>query len=308
MLSNRKLVNGLFAANKSLMKAQGKIKQIRFSRLSKKLTGFGGEVFEHGKIKPPKFNNIREIKKFNKEILGIRKFEVDDFEMADYLTNGFIANIKRLSSKDIGLIKKVKTISNPNMKSLMGYDYKTDTLYIYKETLNVLKSEAAKRGQTISEFMEELGRHQRFGGTTGKYNYLFHELNHAKHAKNSPVFYKLRSLEELEKAGIKDTRLVKEFLEDAELQQIAGKVSSYAKKSPAEFVAETGALLDNGVTLPEDVFSLYRAYFNVGNDVKSVKEFMKKSFGMYYDFIKSKGVTEIDLTTFMKNNGLDIKI
>ena len=49
MLSNRKLVNGLFAANRSLMKAQGKIKQIRFSRLSKKLTGFGVRFLNMGK-------------------------------------------------------------------------------------------------------------------------------------------------------------------------------------------------------------------------------------------------------------------
>lgn len=303
LLSRPKVIKAFVSAERRMSNLSAKMYKFDKNIKSKKLIKLGGEVLEYNEIKPPKFNNLKEIRKFNKEILDIKQFDVDDYDMAEYLTEGFVSYYKRLNATDIGLIKKVKTISNPNQKSLMAYNFKTDTLYIYKETLKELKSEAAKRGQTISQFMEELGRHKRFSGTTGKYNYLFHELGHAKHARNCPVFEKLRSLPELENSGIKDTSLTKEFLEDAELQQIAGKVSEYAKKSPAEFVAETSALLKNSVELPADVKSLYNAYYNMGKDTRSVRELINKHSAIT-DFFNSHGCTEISFFESYKQNTL----
>lgn len=267
----------------NINKIDTKIIDFKKVRKEKSLVNLGAEITERNffgiKIKAPKFNNLKQIKKFNKEILGIKYFDVQNKEMAEYLTDGLISQFNKCNKT--GLIKKIKTISNPNIKSLMSYNNKTETVYIYKEILEELQFAAKKEGLTISQFMDKLGKLPLPGGTEnfprGKFNYLFHELGHAKHAKNSPVFDKLCSLEELKAKGITETSLTNEFLQDKEIQKIAGKISNYAQKSPAEFVAETHALLENGIDLPNDIRNLYKAYFKLQTNAVSIKPFIDNS-------------------------------
>ena len=50
------------------------------------------------------------------------------------------------------------------------------------------------------------------------------------------------------------------FLTDKDIQQIAGKVSSYAQSGIGEFIADTYAKMINGQKIPDDVISLYKKY------------------------------------------------
>ncbi len=52
----------------------------------------------------------------------------------------------------------------------------------------------------------------------------------------------------------------KDFLADNRKQEIAEKISWYAKVDPFEFVAETFNALCVGKKLPDDVMDLYRYY------------------------------------------------
>lgn len=185
----------------------------------------------------------------------------------------------------------------------MSYNAKTETLQIHKEMLEELQFAAKKEGLTISQFMDKLGKLPLQGGTEnfprGKFNYLFHELGHAIHAKNSPALDKLRSLEELKAKNITDISLINEFLQDKEIQKIAGKISGYAQKSPAEFVAETFAILENGINLPNDVRNLYNAYRKLPLNAVSIKPFIKNSNNAFQqclsEFVNQNGYTLMSL-------------
>lgn len=56
------------------------------------------------------------------------------------------------------------------------------------------------------------------------------------------------------------TKELLDFLNDPNKQEIAGKISSYAKHSPLEFVAETHIGLCNGYKFSDDIMNLYKSY------------------------------------------------
>ena len=92
-----------------------------------------------------------------------------------------------------------------------------------------------------------------------KFNSLNHELGHMKHYVNGIHSIDMDKIDTYQKLGKPVPELVTEF-HKPEIQQIIGKVSKYAKESPAEFVAETYAQLKDGVVFSDDVMALYKKY------------------------------------------------
>lgn len=92
------------------------------------------------------------------------------------------------------------------------------------------------------------------------YNYLNHEQGHLLHSKNCNNYEQMKKAEDFISKGQEISEITKEFLDNKEIQAIAGKVSNYAKESPLEFVAETFAGLRDGVKFSDDVMALYKKY------------------------------------------------
>ena len=92
------------------------------------------------------------------------------------------------------------------------------------------------------------------------YNYINHEQGHLLHSKNCNNYEQMKKAEDFIRKGQEISEITKEFLDNKDIQAIAGKVSDYAKKSPLEFVAETFAGLRDGITFSDDVMALYKKY------------------------------------------------
>lgn len=92
------------------------------------------------------------------------------------------------------------------------------------------------------------------------YNYLNHEQGHLLHSKNCNNYEQMRKVEEYINNGQEVSEITKEFVNNKDIQAIAGKVSNYAKESPLEFVAETFAGLRDGIKFDDDVMALYKKY------------------------------------------------
>lgn len=89
----------------NIRKIDTKIRDFKKVRKEKYLVNLGAEITERNsfgiKIKAPKFNNLKQIKKFNKEILGIKYFDVQNKEMAEYLTDGLISRFNKCNKTPI---------------------------------------------------------------------------------------------------------------------------------------------------------------------------------------------------------------
>ncbi len=85
-----------------------------------------------------------------------------------------------------------------------------------------------------------------------KFGILYHEMGHYLHKMN-------RSLKD-EMWGNVSKKAKEEFITDIKKQDIAGKVSSYGKTNPNEFVAECFSAMSAGKKLPDDVMNLYKYY------------------------------------------------
>ena len=94
------------------------------------------------------------------------------------------------------------------------------------------------------------------------YNTIYHEMGHVQHQYSAGLdkYNKMGKLKELEEEGITDKSIINEFLNNPQKQQIASRVSTYAKESPLEFVAETFAEMVNGNKLSDEVKALYKEF------------------------------------------------
>lgn len=214
---------------------------------------------------PPKFNSVKEIKQFNKDILGIKHFDIDDFDTADWVTKG-LNMINNDAQGKLKFPKKFKLAdckATDGVEGFMGYMRKKDTVLIDKNLIAQAKQTAKANGESFADFMKKFGR-TKMDGTEqfnrGEYQSLYHELGHSMHSKAAKDYNKMSRLTELKTLGIKDDTIVREFVENVQIQKTAGKISEYAKSSPNEFVAETFSLLAQGQKLPDDVMALYKKY------------------------------------------------
>ena len=226
---------------------------------------------EHIEFKPAQ--TIDEARAFAKKNFGIRKFDVDDLEVANFINNGFseatniakgkivLPNVVRSTNKldaaamvrrnlfgDRIMDYNPSEFSGASMKkvfadfeSIIGTDNPKLSQYLSNLKTAYQNGNFAKR----VEIYEQLRAVRlQYRGTGNKYHTLFHELGHMQHEwQNTNLF--LQSC--------------KPFASEAE-KKIAGKVSSYAKEDGAEFVAEVFADLMSGKTYSDDVMQLYAKY------------------------------------------------
>lgn len=94
-----------------------------------------------------------------------------------------------------------------------------------------------------------------------KFDKLYHEGAHLMHEQLIPNKYFTYHNRAPKGAVAKDaTKELLDFLNDPKKQEIAQRVSNYAKHSPLEFVAETHIGLCNGYKFPKEVMDLYKFY------------------------------------------------
>ncbi|MCQ2740325.1 MAG: hypothetical protein MJ237_08915 [bacterium] len=89
----------------------------------------------------------------------------------------------------------------------------------------------------------------------GIFRTLNHELGHFLHAKSCKDFNLMKN-----NTGQNMSDITNEFVNNKEIQDTVRKVSKYSTKSPAEFVADTFAGIQDGKTFPDDVMTLYKKY------------------------------------------------
>ena len=94
-----------------------------------------------------------------------------------------------------------------------------------------------------------------------KFDLMYHEGGHLMHEQLIPNKYFTYHNSAPKGEVAKDaTKELLDFLNDPKKQEIAQRVSSYAKHSPLEFVAETHIGLCNGYKFPKEVMDLYKFY------------------------------------------------
>lgn len=94
-----------------------------------------------------------------------------------------------------------------------------------------------------------------------KFDLMYHEGGHLMHEQLIPNKYFTYHNRAPKGEVAKDaTKELLDFLNDPKKQEIAQRVSSYAKHSPLEFVAETHIGLCNGYKFPKEVMDMYKFY------------------------------------------------
>ncbi len=98
----------------------------------------------------------------------------------------------------------------------------------------------------------------------GTYSIITHEMGHLQHRHN---MQNLKLYESLGTSRQRPEKLAKGAEELLELfnskQDIIGKISSYAKESPKEFVAEVYSQLVHGVKVDDEIMELYKKFGGV---------------------------------------------
>ena len=182
-------------------------------------------------------------------------------------------NIKGLKSIPNAIMNAKKNpsgalqLNNAGKLYLKGDKFNTPEINNLIAKLNNYNSSSATLGESLELYHQILGLKSSTIGSDGKvilkklskYNLLNHELGHMKHYANGFHAVDMDKIATYQKLGKPIPKLVTEF-HNSELQQVIGKVSKYAKESPAEFVAETYAQLKDGVVFSDDVMALYKKY------------------------------------------------
>lgn len=206
-------------------------------------TGISGEIFQP--IKAPELTSLRQIQKFNKDVFGVNVFDIQDIEYGKWLTEGLTEFYNKMSG-NFKIHKNIILCDLPNPNGYMFCEYTKDILAISKKHVLRFKEIAIKNGETLEDTLKKWGEIPLDGTCTsqikrGTYFELFHELGHKAHFSNC------------KKCGEISLDWSKQ-----EIQTIAAKVSSNAKKSQQEFVADVFAIMIvQGHELPEDVIQLY---------------------------------------------------
>lgn len=271
-------VQGLTKIENKLIKISSKL-----SQKTVKTACQAEKTFEP--IMPPELSTLKEMKQFNKSVFGIKVFDIQDKEFGKFLTDG-MTNFYNKTGGQFGIPKNIIICDLPNTNGFMIYESTKDILAISKKHLDKFREIAIKNGETLEQILKRWGQ-TRFDGTItsmyekGPFQELFHEFGHKAHSSVCKNYGNL---------GIDWTQ--KEF------QDIAGKVSKYAKKSPEEFVAETFSLLVQGKSLPQDVIQLYKKCdAPIINNAKCNSNFGFRT--ILTDFVEQNGSTEINFTDLL---------
>ena len=188
-----------------------------------------------------------------------------------YLLTININNLKNISN----LLMKIKTnpygvwqIGSSGQICLKGERFNTKEVQKLVTRLNNYNSSNASLKESMELYNQIRGLLTSPVGSDGKvvlkklsaFNSLNHELGHMKHYINGVAPADMDKIAVYQRLNKDIPELVKNFHKPEVKEQIAGKVSSYAKESPLEFVAETYAQMKDGVVFSDDVMALYKKY------------------------------------------------
>ncbi len=239
------------------------------------------KISEHIDFKQAK--TLEEAMEFGREHLKIPQyigFEKEDLDVVNWVNEG----ITRICNKAKG---KIYTPNAVAYKSILPDGEKTvyasmnaryGILSINKDFVEKTRNEAKdkilgyvrkviKKSKMQEEIPKEVKLTNNFKDTlcaagyeeTKLFSIVNHEMGHLQHHNNIPknLYYDLRKEE-----AIKDKKLSKKTKDLRELFQskidTAGQVSSYAKTSPLEFVAEVFAGLCEDVKFSDEILELYQ--------------------------------------------------
>ena len=156
---------------------------------------------------------------------------------------------------------------NKNGKYIIIYDaYKTEFITNVIERVNNYSNNLSlKEKLKLMSDMKSIQDGKMVNGKwrekpTSIYQTLNHELGHLRHQYSAKDYELMKKGDEFIAQGEPVSDITKEFLNTQTIQEIAGKVSPYAKESPLEFVAETFAGLCDGIKFDDDVMALYKKY------------------------------------------------
>ncbi len=243
--------------NKDFLKSTESLEHI--NTLLKGLEEKGALAFSDGKYKFSIISRDRYIQLFEdlaelkKRTRNFNPFEIhymarglDSYTNMCCYQNAYKDAFENLF-KDADKIKKIKD-KIPNFPSAekireMSVDEMADLIYdIYK-----------KAGISLDC---QYGVH-----SFNKFDLLYHEGGHLLHEKQIPgLFYKYHNSANVGCIPPNASKELLDFFNNAQKQQIADRISDYAKHSPVEFVAEVHIGLCNGYKFSDDVIELYKSY------------------------------------------------
>ena len=182
--------------------------------------------------------------KYRQNPKSFSRFEIEDMLMQ---IEDLKASCDRLFKDPLGIIKKLAQNNSEffkaNCKELSYYENLPKEKQI-EECARII-SRLSKSTNTWCSIQGSCRSGSKFGT-------LWHEMGHLLHDMNT-------SLKD-NRWGRLSKKAEKDFLADNRKQEIAEKISWYAKVDPFEFVAETFNALCAGKKLPDDVMDLYRYY------------------------------------------------
>ncbi len=204
---------------------------------------FPAKFAEHIDFTPAK--SMEEAVEFAKKNFGIKIFDFkDDLGMANWV-NEALTNLNNLfkGKAQIPSIFRWATSAEIEKKTKnwgKGVIAWTDS---FTKAVNSIIFNPNNIGSKIG-FIKGAGK--------STHDILNHELGHYLHSMNISEFDNL--------LGRLSSRKTKLFKNNKEQQDVASKISNYAKTNPREFVAECFSYMCAGNKLPDDVLKLYK-YF-----------------------------------------------
>ena len=228
---------------------------------------------EHIEFRPAK--TIKEARKFARKQLGIKKFKVNDLEIANYVNEG-LTNASNISKGKIVLPRAVEVRPVTNGIMAVNGKARNATLIINPELdCDVLKNTIVNIAEYKKlSFLDKLNalveiRSIAKNGTLmdDKFHCLYHELGHLNHKSQSPQAYKSLDIPYIKsKADIvgKVENVTQQHVSSLLQKDILGyakeKIGAYGCTYPNEFVAEVYGLMMSGKKLPKEVMDLYYQY------------------------------------------------
>ena len=243
--------------NKDFLKSTESLEHIK--TLLKGLEEKGALVFSNGKYRfsligreryKPLFENLAELKQETKSFspleINYMANGLDDYANMCYYKNVYKDAFENLF-KDADKMKKIKDkIPNfPNTEKIREMSI--------EQMEDLAENIYNKAGVSLDC---QYGVH-----AFNKFDKLYHEGGHLMHEKLIPsAYFKYHNPVVKGSVPKNASKELLDFLNDTNKQEIAGRISSYAKHSPLEFVAETHIGLCNGYKFSDDIMELYKSY------------------------------------------------
>ncbi len=237
---------------------------------------------------------LKEAIEYGTKKLGIKKykgFEEKDLDVLNWINEGLTLCANK--AKDKGQIVMPKKISyyteqyfNNEGWQELAYIGPFGSLNISKNTISDFKNAAVKiinsyegSQEAKNKLIETLNFKKAYrifiaaanktnkntlSWNKGIFSTITHEMGHLQHKFNVRDFHFFQSLGTEQERPKKLAKGAEELLKLFDSKKdVAAKVSTYAKESPCEFVAEVYSQLAHGLTLDDDVMDLYQKLFGV---------------------------------------------